>query len=236
MSKKDDLNIRVDNGILSIQCKVKSLAPGNELYQEYDLPRFWRQFELSDEVDQEKIEAELKYGVLTLKLPKAEKAKQNKLPLRLADLLFRLGQNIWEVMENEELDSCPCSTIVERLCEDINNTFERWFDRSQHQSKSSNELVSIPFSKEFMAPAIDLIEQDDEIIVTAELPGLDKDDFKVEMVATGYRFEGRRNPSRKKRNGITTMPNAVMVHSQDRSPFLTKWKSIKQKLLTRMAS
>jgi HSP20 family protein len=40
---------------------------------------FFRQFELGDKVDQSKISAELKQGVLTLRLPRVEEAKPRKI-------------------------------------------------------------------------------------------------------------------------------------------------------------
>ena len=61
-----------------------SRAPGGPVYREYGLVNFFRQFELNEKVDQSKISAELKHGVLTLNLPKAEEAKPRKIEVRAA--------------------------------------------------------------------------------------------------------------------------------------------------------
>jgi HSP20 family molecular chaperone IbpA len=44
---------------------------------------FFRQFELSDQVDQEKITARLNNGVLVLEMPKAEKAKPKQISVKV---------------------------------------------------------------------------------------------------------------------------------------------------------
>jgi HSP20 family molecular chaperone IbpA len=81
---KEDLEVRVDNNILTFQGKSSHAAPGELIYREYELANFYRQFELSEEVDQGKIAAELKHGVLTLRLPRAEKAKPRHIEVRVA--------------------------------------------------------------------------------------------------------------------------------------------------------
>ena len=84
---KENLDIRVENNLLTIQTKpghVATVATGSPIYREYELVNFFRQFELSDKVDQQKISAELKHGVLTLKLPRAEQAKPKKIDVKVA--------------------------------------------------------------------------------------------------------------------------------------------------------
>lgn len=81
---KDGLDLRVENNLLTIRGRAVHCAQGEMLYGEYQLADFFRQFELSDKVDQQKISAELKHGVLTLNLPKAEEAKPRKIEVRVA--------------------------------------------------------------------------------------------------------------------------------------------------------
>jgi HSP20 family molecular chaperone IbpA len=80
---KEDVDIRVDDGILTIKGKADYCPPASILRLEFSLEGYFRQFQLSDEVDQEKISAESKNGVLTINLPKAEKSKPKQIKVKL---------------------------------------------------------------------------------------------------------------------------------------------------------
>jgi HSP20 family molecular chaperone IbpA len=79
----EDLKVRLEENTLTIQASPKHLVDGEATYKEFELVNFFRQFELSEEVDQEKISASLSHGVLKLQLPRAEKAKPREIPVQV---------------------------------------------------------------------------------------------------------------------------------------------------------
>ncbi|RCK78691.1 MAG: heat shock protein, Hsp20 family [Candidatus Ozemobacter sibiricus] len=82
--EKDGLKVSVEEGILTLEGKVAERNRQGLLIQEFEPVNYFRQFELSEAVDQNRISAELKHGVLTLHLPKAEKAKPRQIEVRVS--------------------------------------------------------------------------------------------------------------------------------------------------------
>jgi len=75
--EKGNVDVHVEDGVLNVEgrldlTKYKGLQP---LYTEYNIGHYSRSFRLSNKINQEKIGAELKEGVLSLTLPKDEEAK-----------------------------------------------------------------------------------------------------------------------------------------------------------------
>jgi HSP20 family molecular chaperone IbpA len=81
---QEQLEIRVDNHVLTIYGRVSKNEIPESTYREYELVSYFRQFELSDKVDENKITADLKHGVLTLNLPKAEEARPRKIAVSVS--------------------------------------------------------------------------------------------------------------------------------------------------------
>ena len=78
---KERLSLRIEGETLQIEGEVASDAPqGMEaVYAEVQVPRYRRAFTLSRELDTGKIDAKLKDGVLTLRIPKAEHAQPRRI-------------------------------------------------------------------------------------------------------------------------------------------------------------
>ena len=78
---REKLNIYVDGESLVIQGEMGLEMPRNmeATHIEVNLPRYRRVFTLSKELDAERMNAELKQGVLKLRLPKTERAKPRRI-------------------------------------------------------------------------------------------------------------------------------------------------------------
>ena len=81
---KAGLDVRVEDGILTIRGKASHVAPGAPVHQEYELLDFFRQFELPEQIEVDGIRADLKHGVLALRLPKKEKARPRKIEVSVS--------------------------------------------------------------------------------------------------------------------------------------------------------
>lgn len=90
-------------------------------------------------------------------------------------------------------------TPFDWLRDEIDNTFDRWLTR--RPGREGEPDLPAMFTAGGM-PRIDMEEDEREYRVTAELPGLEKDDFKVELAAGRLMIRGEKKATHeeKKRN------------------------------------
>lgn len=80
----EGLTVTVDGHVLALHARVAApLPPGVlPLLEESPLGTFAREFILSDEVDRDRITADLSRGVLSLRLPRAERARPRRIEIK----------------------------------------------------------------------------------------------------------------------------------------------------------
>ncbi|HVE90415.1 MAG TPA: Hsp20/alpha crystallin family protein [Burkholderiaceae bacterium] len=83
---KDALEIKVENNALSIEGAITAATPQalEATYAEVRVPRYRRSFTLSRELDGSRIDAQLKDGVLKLRIPKHEQARPQRISVKVS--------------------------------------------------------------------------------------------------------------------------------------------------------
>lgn len=80
------LNVQIDGDSLSIEGQVEIPVPEqmSAVYADIRSTRYQRSFALSSELDSDNVEASLKDGVLTLRIPRREAHKPRKIEVQTA--------------------------------------------------------------------------------------------------------------------------------------------------------
>ena len=83
---KENVALEVDKGVLTLHARVEDQAPaGRAIHEEFERTDFYRSFPLSDQVDRERITANVSGGVLTVVLPKGEQARPRRIAVESGD-------------------------------------------------------------------------------------------------------------------------------------------------------
>jgi HSP20 family protein len=78
---QDQLEVDIVQGVLTLRGKAEGGMGGDDLYREFSRAKYYRQFQIPNEIEIGRVAAELKDGVLTLQLPKAEAAKPRRIEI-----------------------------------------------------------------------------------------------------------------------------------------------------------
>jgi HSP20 family molecular chaperone IbpA len=81
---REGLSLNIHEDQLTLEARRNGTPAGNALATEFKPLDYRRSFTLPQGVDREKVDAELKQGVLRLRLPKAEALRPRQVPVRTA--------------------------------------------------------------------------------------------------------------------------------------------------------
>lgn len=81
--RAEDIETDLRDNQLTISAQLRPLdGKWKSVYQEYQPGHYWRQFRVGQQIDQTRISAEYKEGVLRLTLPKSENARPRRIQVR----------------------------------------------------------------------------------------------------------------------------------------------------------
>lgn len=83
--EKEGISVKVVNGILTMEGRPSAVhaSEGNRLLNEFNLMNYYREFRIGETLEPDKISAELAQGVLTIHLPKEERAKPRQIKVNV---------------------------------------------------------------------------------------------------------------------------------------------------------
>lgn len=80
---KENLDVNVEKGILTISAPAQHAVPGTPGYREFELASYYRQFSIPESLDHENAKADYVNGILTLRVPKAKAAKPKRITVQV---------------------------------------------------------------------------------------------------------------------------------------------------------
>ena len=133
------------------------------------------------------------------------------LPHNLKHALTRLREDVPVTLDRwlrrsagdtlEERESSPRRSALAQLRENIHEVLNRWLQRLKRESSDSKDnRRRLPAFFRDGDPSIRLEETDDEIVVLAEMPGLDPKDFKVEATDDRLILRGQKEMESEERD------------------------------------
>lgn len=86
--------------------------------------------------------------------------------------------------------------------------FDEWLPESLTGNRRETDLSPAAFWHTLSGPAVDIIDRADDVLVKAELPGLGKDDFTVEVESDRIILRGEKKAEKEQKDGACLIREA----------------------------
>ena len=83
-AEQQDVNLRIEKDVLHVEAIARTGGRVQAIKRPYEELKYTRAFNLGRHIDRDRVEAELKHGVLRVTLPKAAEAQPKQIDVRIA--------------------------------------------------------------------------------------------------------------------------------------------------------
>ena len=97
---------------------------------------------------------------------------------------------------------------VSDLRDRMTRLFDEWLPESLTGARNEEMLTPSTFWRSLAGPAVDITDRAEVIVVKAELPGLDKDDFTLEVEADRLILRGEKKAEKEQKEGTCVIREA----------------------------
>lgn len=97
---------------------------------------------------------------------------------------------------------------VNDLRDRMTRLFDGWLPDTWTGSRDEGVLSPAAFWQNLTGPAVDIVDRDEDVLVKAELPGLDKGDFTIEVESDRLILRGEKKAEKEQKEGTCLIREA----------------------------
>ncbi len=108
----------------------------------------------------------------------------------------------------KELVPVSWKSGVNDLRDRMMRVFDEWLPETRNGGHGENALSPAAFWQSLTGPAVDIVDRAEDVLVKAELPGLDKGDFTLEVESDRLILRGEKKDEKEQKEGTCLIREA----------------------------
>ncbi len=97
---------------------------------------------------------------------------------------------------------------VNELRDRMMRVFDDWLPETWTGAREEGALSPVSFWQSLTGPAVDIVDRAEDVLVKAELPGLDKSDFTIEVESDRMILRGEKKAEKEQKEGTCLIREA----------------------------